>query len=280
MIDTNQTAPTKTVSKNPNKTSAAATKSVQKKADEFSDALHAKFMSLLNAKIEEKGGHLTPDDVTQMGDEFQRNLGDIQTVFMDAVESFSRAQMKARDGNERGNVFVRLMVNKFEHQFVPDRHLNNDADVLSRRMLPGFQNALKTMVGTQKQAEFEKSAKSIVRQHQESGDGEVDWTTVFQSSSARMIALGAQIEIARHFQEAEKRIDWLVAMVNSNMISIESKLAGADWQFTRDAALKLLSLVFTGLHDNLNNQNTREKIIRKLGPDMIVQLDKVAERFH
>jgi hypothetical protein len=262
-----------------NNTSHAARRSVKRKADEFSDALHEKFMTLLNEKLEETGGHLTADDVTKMGEDFRTNLDDIETVFMEAVESFSRAQLKSRDGNERGNIFVRLMVHKFEHQFVQDRELDRSEEALSRRMLPGFQNALKTMVGDQKQNEFEKNAKIIVKQVHDGSDGEVDWSKVFNSSNARMITLGAQIEMAQHFREAEKRVDWLVAMVNSNLIPVDEGKPGADWSLTRPAALKMLSAVFSGLRGNLKNLNTREKIIRKLGPDIIDLLDDVAERF-
>jgi hypothetical protein len=136
------------------------------------------------------------------------------------------------------------------------------------------------MVGTQKQAEFEKNASNTVKKLHHGGDGEVDWAKVFESSNARMITLGAQIEMAQHFQEAEKRVDWLVAMINSNLIPVDEGRPGADWVFTKTAALRMLSAIFSGLQGNLYNQATRKKITNKLGPEMIDLLDDVAERFH
>ncbi len=261
------------------KVTPAAVRSVDKKADELAESMHTRFMKLVSDKVAEKGGHLTADDVEEMGEEFRRNMGDIKSVFMEAVESFTRAQEKSRDASERGNIFTRLMIHKFEHQFVEDRKLRQHPDRLTRRMLPGFMNALNTMVGTQKQAEFEKQAKAVANKARADGNGEIDWEDVYKTSAARMISLGAQIEMAQHFREPDKRIEWLMAMVNSNLIPAEIGVPGADWEFSREAAIRLLGDVFADLRTALREPRTRDKIRTKMGHDMIVLLDEVAMQF-
>jgi len=259
--------------------SPAATRTLDRNADELADAIHSKFMKLLSAKIAENDGHLTPDDLEEMSDEFRRNLDDIKTVFMDAVVSFTRAQERSRESSERGNSFARVMVHKFAHQFVDDSNLRHHSDGLSRRMLPGFMNALYTMVGTQKQFAFEKQTKAIVDKARQNGDGEIDWDAVYESPRTRMITLGAEIEMAQHFHETDKRIEWLMAMINSNLIPGEPGLPGADWEITKDAVVRMLGDVFSDLRSALHESRTREKIRTKLGHDMIVQLDQVAMQF-
>jgi len=262
-----------------NTTSPAAKRALDRKADDLADAIHSKFMKLLSDKVAEKDGHLTPDDLEEMGDEFRQNMGDIKTVFMDAVESFTRAQERSRESSERGNSFTRIMVHKFAHQFVDDSKLRHHSDGLSRRMLPGFMNALYTMVGTQKQFTFEKQAKAVVDKARQDGDGEIDWEAVYDSPRTRMITLGAEIEMAQHFRESDKRIEWLMAMINSNLIPGEPGLPGADWEMTKDAVIRMLGDIFSDLRSALRESRTREKIRTTLGHDMIVQLDNVAMQF-
>jgi len=256
-----------------------ADRAIDRKADDLSDAIHAKFMTLLSEKVAEKGGHLSADDVAEMGEEFRRNMDDIKIMFVEAVESYSRAQERNREEIERGNAFTRLMVHKFEHQFAEDRKLDDNPHNLSRRMLPGFVNALYTMVGTQKQAEFEKQAKAIIQTVGKDSNGEVDWDKVYKTPGARMISLGAEIELAQHFKKADKRIDWLLAMVNSNLIPIDDGLPGSDWKFTRAGANQVLRAMFSDLQITLKDKIVREKIIKKLGPDTMDVLDTVADRF-
>jgi hypothetical protein len=69
---------------------------VEQEADDLGEALHAKFMSLLTAKIEEKDGQITADDVQEMGDEFKENLEDIKTAFLKAVETYTLARERRR----------------------------------------------------------------------------------------------------------------------------------------------------------------------------------------
>jgi len=260
-------------------TTPMATRVLDRKADELSEAIHSKFMELLSDKVAEKDGHLTAQDLQEMSDDFRRNMDDIKTVFMEAVESFTRAQARSRDDSERKNVFARLMVQKFAHQLVDDRELKRHPERLSRRMLPGFMNALYTMVGTQKQVDFEKQTKAIIHTARTDGNGEVDWEDVYRTPGARMIMLGAEIEMAQHFSAADKRIEWLMAMINSNLIPGQAGLPGADWEMTREAAVRLLGDVFSDLRAALRDSRTREKIRSKLGYDMIVLLDDVATRF-
>jgi len=258
---------------------AAAASTIDQKADDLSNAIHSKFMALLSEKLAAKGGHLSASDVTEMGEEFRRNMDVIKTMFVEAVDSFNRAQKRSREENERGSAFTRLMVHKFEHQFVEDRKLKDNPYGLSRRMLPGFMNALHTMVGAQKQADYEKQASEIIHKVGKDSNGDVDWEKVYATPGARMISLGAEIELAQHFKKSDKRIDWLLAMVNSNLIPLDDGLPGSDWKFTRAGANQVLRAIFSSLKTTLDDKTIRAKIIKKLGQDAMDVLDAVAERF-
>ena len=66
-------------------TSREAHVSADQHAEELGEAMHAKFMHLLNAKMKETDGHLTAEDVEEMGEEFRENLEEIKTAFVSAA---------------------------------------------------------------------------------------------------------------------------------------------------------------------------------------------------
>jgi len=255
-------------------------KILSEQADELADVLLSRFMTLLRAKVTERNGHLSAADLDQMGNEFRDSMDNIKEIFLEAVESCARSKEQSRMEAERGNLFTRLMVHKFEHRFVSERQLFQNPQALSRRILPGFMTALYTMVGTQKQEEFERRAEEMAKNMRARGTDDLDWAEVYRTSAARMIALGAEIEMAQHFREAEKRLDWLQAIINANLISVDENFPGADWQFSREAAVRMLRDIFSDLRATLDHQPTRQKIRNKLGPDVIKVLDDVTTRFN
>jgi len=255
------------------------TLSAEQHADDLAEAMYAKFMSLLTDTITEKGGTLTMEDVSEMGDAFRAQMGDIKETFLSAVDSYTQARQETRANNERDKVFHRIMVHQFEDRFVNERTLKEKPTYLSRRMLPGFYNALSMMFGPPKLERYERQANLVFDRLKKETNGQLEWQTVYKTPEARRIALRAQIDIARHFKDMDKRLDWLVAMVNSNMIPLEDGKISSGWNFTREAAEAMLHELFRNLRAALKNDATRQKFTDELGVGTIQSLDAVIQRF-
>ncbi len=258
---------------------AEAAQSAEDQADELADAIYTKFMSLLSDSIAEKGGNLTMDDVAEMGEAFTEQLSGIKETFLSAVESYTMAREQNRVSSERGNVFHRIMVHPFEARLTTEKDLKDKPDHLSRRMLPGFYNVLSMMFGPPKLSRYEQKAKTVVDHLLKQNNGEIEWEDVYKSHEMRRISLRSLIDIAKHFKNTEKRLDWMVAMVNSNMIPLEDGKLSAGWQFTRETAEALLRDLFHDLHHALQNQAARQKFSEELGADTVGVLDSVTRRF-
>jgi len=252
---------------------------VTHKIDQLSNTLQRKCHKLLADKVAENGGHLSEDDVNMLAKAFHHTVDAFKIQITEAVEAFAQERHCSKGYNQRTNSFIRLMVHNFEHQFANDHDLKAHSDCLSRRMLPGFINAVHAMVGTQNQIEYMEQSQAITAKVRTRGDGKVDWQDVYQTPGARMISLGAQIEIAQHFRQPDKRIDWLISMINSNMIPGDEAQGDVDWQFTRDAADRMLAAVFSDLRVALDNNATRQKIRATLGKDIVAVMDSVVGRF-
>lgn len=253
--------------------------SAEAHADELADAIYTKFMTLLSDRVSDNGGSLGAEDVAELGAEFRAQLGDIKDTFLAAVESYTLSRQRDRAGNNRENVFQRIMVHRFEKRFVSDGGLKDKPDHLLRRMLPGFYSVLSMMFGAPDLARYERQSNLLVERLTKEAGGPVDWGDVYKAPESRRLALRAQIEIAQHFKDTEKRLDWVIAMINSNLIPAEEGRAAAGWSFTRKAAEALLCDLFHDLRAALQNKAARERFIDELGADTVKVLDRVTQRF-
>jgi len=258
---------------------AKAAESVEAHVDELSKALHDKFVHMLEKRIEETGGHLTAKDVTEMSEEFTAQLEDIKTVFLEAVESYVETRDKGAVDTSRGNQFCRLMVRSIEDLFCEDRALKYKPDGLSRRIMPGIANMLLMMLGQEKMATYEKRVSDIVTRLNRESKGDLRWEDVYKTTEAKRIALRAEIELAQYFRDTEKRLQWLIAMINSQLIPIEDGHKGAGWELTAPAAEKMLAAIFADLRRALGNEKARRTFTAKMGENAVAVLDKVTHRF-
>ncbi|MEQ8666762.1 MAG: hypothetical protein RIC16_13660 [Rhodospirillales bacterium] len=256
------------------------TSELEQQADGLADMIHERFMHLLRGRLEETGGSLSEDDVEELSQEFRDQLGDVREVFLNAVSSYVHSNQQQREHNERKASFERLMVHRFENRFAPDHVVARDSSKLSRRMLPGFFNALSLLLGPEKLSRYKEKSTLVKDVLREKLGDEFSWTKLYSSPHARKLSLRAQIDIAPHFQNLDKRIAWLVALVNSNMIPTDDHRPAAGWSFTDAAARQLLKDVFADLAAAMGNKGARDALERELGADSVVSIKTVLQQIY
>lgn len=248
-------------------------------AEELGEALYAKFMHILKKQAAESEGPLNDADIEAMGQAFRAELEMIETAFVKAVEDYAEARQPAREQKSRTRHFHRLLVHNFEHRFADETELHEQPEKLSRRMLPGFFNTLQLMLGEQRLARFEKDARDVVDKLRDRNRGKLDWAEVYRSPDARTLCFQAEVEIARHFTELEKRLNWMVAVLNANLIPAEKGSRAAGWEVNRRNAALMLSALIRDLRGALSNQKARLKMEKKMGPETVTLLHAIARRF-
>jgi len=241
-------------------------------AEDIAELIEQKFMGLLRQRLARSDGRLNEEDLAEMSTEFREHMGEIRNIFLDAVKSYANASRRSLSEEHRTNAFHRLMVHRFEERLAPDNALDKTPDRLSRRMLPGFFSMLSLMVGQDNLAKFHRQTDTLVnRLRAELGD-KFDWADVYDSKEGRRIALRAEILIARNFRDVEKRIAWLVAFINGNLIAIKRALPGADWSFSEPAARNLLRDLFSGIRATMINKARRDALAHSLDEKTVDQL--------
>lgn len=247
-------------------------------ADKLGELLHAKFVQLLTEKVRDNKGQLTAADIVEMGDNFRTELTSIKASFLDAVEGYTMAREKKYLSQTRSDFFHRLLVRTFERQFTDEKTLQNQPEMLSRRMLPGFFNMILVMFGKPKLAEYEQRVTALIERLQHDHGGEIEWEDIYNAPEARKISLRAKVEIAQYFEDFDKRLAWMVAMVNSNLIPPSDNRTGTAWVFNESAAENLLMGLFSDLRLAMNDEKSRETFASQMGPNVVKNLDAVIRR--
>ncbi len=256
-----------------------AAESIQQHAEELGEALQAKFLHILKKKAAEMSSPLSDEEIAEMGAEFRAEMTAIETMFVKAVEDYTRAREQTRQEQSRTQLFHRLLVHNFAHRFADDAELHDHPEKLSRRMLPGFFSMLQLMLGERRLARFEQDARKVVEGQRSENDGTIDWERVYRSADARKLCFRAEVEIARYFTETEKRLNWMVAVINANLIPADTKIQAGEWTMSTRAAELMLSALIRNLRATLTNDNAKSKMERKLGRDTVTLLDVIARRF-
>lgn len=256
-----------------------AARSVHEHAEELGEALYAKFMHILKKQAAESTGPLDDADIEAMGQAFRAELETIEAVFVKAVEDYAEARERTRVEKSRTHHFQRLLVHNFEHRFTDDAKLHEQPEKLSRRMLPGFFNMLQLMLGERRLARFEKDAQDVVDKLRDKNSGKLDWAEVYRSPGARTLCFQAEVEIAKHFTEVEKRLNWMVAVLNANLIPAAKGTRAGGWEVNRRNAELMLSALIRDLRAALANQKARIRMEKKMGPETVTLLHAISQRF-
>ena len=107
----------------------------------------------------------------------------------------------------------------------------------------------------------------------------MDWAEVYRSPGARRLCFQAEVEIAKHFTEMEKRLNWMVAVLNANLIPAEKGSRAGGWEVNRRNAALMLSALIRDLRAALSNRKARQSMENKMGPETVTLLHAITQRF-
>lgn len=194
-------------------------------------------------------------------------------------QSFShiRARQRARDVQARENFFGRLLVRRFSHLFIEDDGSFPVEKVVSRRILPGFFVAVDMMLGPELVEDYQRRCREIVNRMGGGNGGEVSWEAYYADQEAIKLVLDAEVRMALHFREIEKRVVWLTTLINNHVGATGHR--PSTQLITPEETTILLSHLFSDLAKILTRDDGRQFIARQYGEEVCARLAQVTERF-
>ena len=115
--------------------------------------------------------------------------------------------------------------------------------MLSRRVIPGLMCAISAMLGQDRADAYRLQAEALVAAHLNPMTGNpvigFRWAEVFADPATRALTTNIDVVIIGHFVDFERRLSWLVAMVDAHTAPGKT-LREQDWQFSERHALALI----------------------------------------
>ncbi len=230
------------------------------------------FVDKMKAVAEAKGGHLSVKDLEDMQSDFDRQAEALSGALAQSFEVYVKARERSVWDQQRSYPFDRLMVKKFSHLFNEGETLGPDD--LSRRMLPGFFVALGMMLGPDVVDEHQEKLRGVVERVKAEGKSVFNWDDVYKDKTSQGVSLNAEVAIARHFDEYDKRSEWFINMVNDHLAPAEpgSHPNAVNWQLTLRGFEKFLGALLEDLRGHLETDTGKMAITRRYGGDSCAAL--------
>jgi len=236
------------------------------------------FVDRMKTEAHARGGHLTIRDIDAMQEEFNRQTQALRGMFEKSFEVYVKARERAVWDTQRNYPFDRLMVKKFSHLFRDGEKLGKDD--ISRRILPGFFVALGMMLGPDIVEEYQEKIRRVVDRVKSSGKSVFNWDDVYKDNEAKAVSLDAEIALAGHFKDFQKRAAWFINLVNGHLTPPDpgTPAAAAGWELNDAGFRKFLNALMADLRQALDTDNGKLQITKRYGADTCADLFDILEQ--
>ncbi|MBO6518528.1 MAG: hypothetical protein JJ900_16710 [Rhodospirillales bacterium] len=231
----------------------------------------------MKQKAASNGGMLSMHDLDSMQSSFDRKAQEMQAQIEASLDEYADARDKVKWDKERVDPFYRLIVKPFAHLFAesPGRK------TVTRRMLPGYFMAIRMLLGPDNVAAYDERCRNIVARLRSESDSEFfDWDSFYTERDALTVRLDAQMIIASHFSDFDKRADWFITLVNSNLAGLPDSAteAEAKWSLAEQGCRRMLDAMLSDLRKVLSSDKGRERLIKRHGAEIVDNANTALKR--
>jgi len=229
----------------------------------------------LRAAAEARGGMLSLQDLDAMQADFAEQAKTMEAQFTKAFESFAEAREKLQWNIERKDPLYRLLVKSFSHLFKDPLSRKS----VTRRMLPGFFMAIGMILGPDLVSSYRERCRAIVTGIG-GGKPDFDWENFYNERETLTVKLDAGLVIASRFSDFERRSNWFINLVNSNLGPASDGAASElqQWELTEQGFRRFLDALLSDVRKILSSDKGRERLAKRHGPDAVDDALKTLKR--
>jgi hypothetical protein len=231
----------------------------------ISETMIGHFTTRLEVEAKKAGGSLSGDAIRAIAERFlTEEHGRFAPAFQRSFDDCSRFREATQWDAARRRPFDRILIRRFAHLF-PARHGDDGGDnLLSRRMLPGFAQAIDKVIGPTLYEQCHHKAIAIVERHRHPGGG-LDWDAVHDDGEAIALTNDVLAVVAHAFGDFEHRRRWFLHMVNNHLAPAEDCSLDPRWTLSDHGFTELMRALFTELR--IAMAKTPDQLRRRYGED-------------
>lgn len=226
---------------------------------------------------EDGGGGL----VGQLAARFKAEQGDSLTTEIDeAIENLVAVRQRKLWEAVRQHPFERVLVKRIAHLFPKEGELSGDGTTVSRRLLPGLQQAVEMMIGHDDLVHHRKACQELLKDLRARAGEDFDWDTLYDHVEANDLVDDVLAQGIGYLDDVEKRVDWFRRLVNSHLAPPENYMfegeRAAIWTLDVQGSRRLMAALFARLRKRSDDPVERSKLEERHGKDALERL----RRFH
>lgn len=231
----------------------------------------------MKAAAQAKGGMLSVQDIDAMQTEFAAKAQQMQAQLETAFVNYADAREQMQFDQERDDPFYRLLVKSVSAYFKEPVSRKTP----NRRMLPGFFIAVDMLLGPDMVSSHQERCRRIIaRLREESGDDSFDWDVFYAERDALTVSLDAQLLIAAQFKDYDRRMNWFLTIVNSNLVPVDSTMSDGErrWELAEPGFRRFMDGLLSNLRKVLSSDKGRERLVKRHGQESVAAALSVLKR--
>lgn len=223
------------------------------------------------------GGMLSINDLDAMQASFDQKAREMQAEIEATMDQYADARDKMKWEKDRIDPFFRLIVKPFAHMFQEKPSRKG----VTRRMLPGYFMAVGMLLGPDNVSAYDERCRSIVARLKAESSGEYfDWDTFYTERDAVTVRLDAQVIVASQFSDFDKRANWFINLVNSNLRAVPDSASEAEarWQLDEPGFRRMMDAMLSDLRKVLSSEKGRERLVKRHGAETVANANTALKR--
>ncbi len=240
------------------------------------------FLDRLVEEAENSHGTLSAEDVRMLAERFkEEDAAESLARFRERFEACQRQREQDMWDYTRRRPFDRILVQRFSHFFPSEGGLDTGDRVISRRILPGFFLAFETMASAELFEQFQIACKGLLRAKKQAHGGAYRWRDLYEDDDVKALANDLIAAVATHFADFDKRLQWLLELINNNLAPPEDCAFEGDavdhWTLDEEQLRDLLRALFAEFREKLADEEGRRDVERRYGEEACKSIDDVLQ---
>lgn len=229
----------------------------------------AEFVDIIRIQAALHDGHLTAENIDAVCDSFREHTAKLASRVSRSLSIYAESHSRTQWDPKRINAFDRVLVNQFSRLLADDIEAVRNSEVVSRRMLSGLFSAIRMMCGPQRIEEFEHEAHLIMWRVRDALQDDFDWYAVYTDPEMQKVMCDLLVEIAPHFADMERRLDWLLSVINGHLTPVGSGAIGANWRLSGHGLVLVVEALFAEILTVLEDDQGQHRIEENYGAEAL-----------
>ncbi len=238
----------------------------------------ASFTGALKKQASLNGGYLPKPALDALVAAYNGQQPKLAKRITATVNDFAENSIRDMWDPSRTSAFERVLVKQFSHLLRGDAEVAKDRKFIPRRSLTGIFMCVRMMVGPEKIDDYEQDAFLIMQRVRDDNENNFSWESVYADKRIINMVRDLLVGIEPYFTNLNKRVDWMLPIINSHLSPVEESSPVAEWQMTPVMMITLIDALYGSMWVMLDNELERLHLIKRHSTETVKTMINLRSR--